>query len=447
MAVVRQFLLISDAAAPLVSGEAPLGVVGLARALAAAGTPATVLSLASPEAAMGLPGLARRLTTLKVRTEQGTREVLLFEGKASLSQAHLVVVGAEGRNRGESAVLLAEALRASTDDGLLKADVAIAWGETAALALSITTAAIRIFVLPSGRGGEPLSEPELEAMRSAGYADNPTRHNSLAALGAAFANAIIAPSPSAARILEADAGLAERASDEPVVAVRFGCDEPPQDPASDVALPVNFSAKSLLGKAECRRIVVRRHSLAIGPRTLILGVAALRHGKGGEALLDALPALGTLDVAILIPGEGDPDLIDRARRLAIQSPGRLALMDSGAAEKRLLRAASDAVLFGDSDDRIGRAAGLAQRYGALPIALDGGASRDYLVDYDASSGTGTAILYGAGDRHEIEAAVQRVVALRATADVWTPLCQRVIEAAPHWSETAAAFDEICDAYA
>src|SRR3990170_3660344 len=48
-------------AAPLVAGEAPLGVMGLARALASAGASATVLSLALPQAASGVPGLARRL--------------------------------------------------------------------------------------------------------------------------------------------------------------------------------------------------------------------------------------------------------------------------------------------------------------------------------------------------------------------------------------------------
>jgi hypothetical protein len=446
--VARQFLLISDAAAPLVSGEAPIGVMGLGRALVAAGASATVLALASPERAAAVPGLARRLRTVKARMAGGAvQDVALFEGKAPLSQAQLIVVGAEGRHRGDSAALLAEAVRALAEDGLLKADVAVAWGETAALALSVVPATVRLFVVPSGRLGGPLSAAEASALEPGGLVTAGPDGRSLAALGAAFANAIVAPSSSAARLLETDRGFAERASDEPMVAVRFGCDDPPNDPATDSALPATFSAKGLAGKIECRRTITRRYSLALGPRSLLLGSAQLRRGKGGEELLAALANFAKLDVVTLVPGDGDPDLLDRARRLAIQSPGRLAVLECDDAQERLLRAAADAILCADPDDRTARASGLAQRYGALPISLDAGASRDTLVDYDFASATGSAILFGALNTYEIEGAVRRAMKLRAVADGFAPLVQRLMEIAPRWAQTAAAFDEICGAFA
>ncbi len=378
---------------------------------------------------------------------EAAREVALFEGKAPLSQAQLFLAGAEGRNRTESAVILAAAVRALGDDGLIKADVAVAWGETAALALSVISAAVRLFVVPSGRVGGPLSDADGAALATAGMDMSGLGNRSLAAIGAGFANAIIAPSASAARLLEGDPGLADRASDEPLVAVRFGCDDPPHDPATDSALPANFAAKALAGKVECRRAITRRYSLALGPRTLLLGSGQLRHTRSGEQILAALGALAKLDVAVLIPGEGDPDLLERGRRLAIQSPGRLVVLDRDEAQERMLRAAADAVLCADPDDRTGRAAGLAQRYGALPIALDTGASRDYLVDYDRASATGSAILFGALDSYEIEGAVRRALALRGVADGFAPLVQRLMETAPRWSHTASAFEEICAGFA
>jgi len=442
----RTFLLVSDAAAPLVSGESPLGVVGLGRALVAAGGAATVVSLASPELAATVPGLARRLRTVTVKIGDLTQQVPLFEGKVPFSQAQAVVVGAQGRNRGESALLLAEAVRAMAEDGLLpKADAMVAWGETAALALSVSQSPARLFVEPSGRLGLPLTPGEIAVIEPTGVLADRTAAGppSLSGIGAAFANAIVAPSRSAALLLESDPGLAERASDEPVVAVRFGCDDPPHDPASDPALPATFSAKALSGKAECRRAVTKRHSLAVGPKTLLLGCGALKRGKGGEQLLAALSVLSKLDVVILIPGEGDADLLERARRFAIQSPARLAILDAGEAQERLMRAASDAILCVDPDDRTGRAAGLAQRYGALPIALDAGASRDFLVDYDPRSATGSAILFDGLEPLDVEAAVQRAVALRADADGFAPLVQRIMETAPRWGQTVAAIEEIC----
>ena len=442
----KRYLFVADATAPLASGEAPLGVMGLARALGAAGAGATILSLGIPEQLDRVPGLARRLRTIRASTPDGPREIALYEGKAPLSQAAMVIAGAVGGDRMASAVLLAEAVRALGDDGLIRTDVAVAWGETAALALSRSAASVRVFVVPSGRLGPMLTAAEFATMESAGYSDIPVSNRSLAAIGAAASVAIIAPSASSARVLEADVELSERASDEPFVAVRFGCDDPPHDPATDASLPAVYSGEALGGKAECRRAVVRRYALATGPRTLLLGTASLRRGKGGEELLAALDSLSSLDVAILVPGDGDADLLDRVKRLALHSPGRLAVLEVGDASERLLRAATDAILLADLDDRTGRAAGLAQRYGCLPIAIDGGASRDYLVDYDAASATGSGLLYGASDAHEIAAAVSRAIALRSSSDAWTELVRRLMESAPRWSQTAATFDEICSAF-
>jgi starch synthase len=288
---------------------------------------------------------------------------------------------------------------------------------------------------------------EMELVEAAGVGTVAVGSRFLGAVGAAFANAIVAPSPSAARLLESDVSFSERASDEPFVAVRFGCDDPPNDPATDSALPANFSTKALAGKLECRRVLTRRHSLALGPRTLLLGTAQLKRGKGGEELLSVLESLAKLDVVTLVPGEGDPDLLERARKLAVQSPARLAVLDKEDAQERILRASADAVLCVDPDDRTGRAAGLAQRYGALPLALDTGASRDYLVDYDIASATGSAILFGSLDAYELEGAVRRALALRSDADAFAPLVQRLMEVAPRWSQTAAAFDEISATFA
>jgi hypothetical protein len=442
----RDFLLIADAVAPLGDGVSPLGAAGLSRALAALGHRTTVLTLAAADVAARVPGLARRLRTVTAAVGGRTHELPLFEGRAHLSDAQLMVLAAAPDSRAETAALLAAAVRSLANEKLVAPEVTIGWGETAAAALSATSAAVRLFVLPTGRLGPSLTAQEADVLGPLLLGDE-SASQSLVALGCLGANAIIAPSPSAARATASDPGLASRASDEPVIAVRFGCDDPPNDPGSDPALPANFSAAALTGKAECRRAIARRCSLALGPRTLLLTTGLLLRDGGADAILAGIERLAPFDVATIIVPRGDAEVVERARLLALRQPGRVALFPGvDAADERLARGAADAILLGDDHDRIGRAAGLALLYGTLPIVPDVGANRDYLVDYDAGSRTGHAILYGESVPFEIESAVRRALTLRADGDVWAPLVKTLLASAPRWSAAAASVAEVASQY-
>lgn len=404
-----------------------------------------MLALASVDAATRVPGLARRLRTVSATVGGQARELVLFEGRAARSDAQLLILGTAGpTTRAETVAILDSATRSLTADGLIAPQVAIGWGEPAAAALSATSAAARLFVLPTGRTGAPLTPDETALLGPLLLGDDSASH-SLVALGCLGANAIVGPSPSAARAMESDPGLASRASDEPFLNVRFGCDDPPHDPATDPALPATSGATPLARKAECRRALARRCSVAVGPRTLLLTTGPLSGDDRGEAVLSAIDRLAPFDVVTVIVPHGDPAAIDRARLLAMQQPGRVALLpDVTEADARFARAAADAILLGDDHDRIGRSAGLALLYGTLPIAPDVGANHDYLVDYDPASRTGDAILYSATSSFEIESAIRRALSLRADSDLWTPLVTELMEGAPRWSATATAIAEIVD---
>lgn len=365
----------------------------------------------------------------------------MLEGRIPLSKTRLLILvpPVPTRGRGATAALLGSALESLIKDGVVHPDAALGWGETAAVALAAAGAIARVLVLPSGRLGDPLADDEAAALGTLPYGDEAGR--SLATLGAAAADVLVAPSPSAAQALDADRAIATRAADQPLVALRFGCDDPPNDPATDPALPATFSAAAPGGKADNRKALARRASLALGPRTLLLGLAPLRADRGADALLAALPRLCAHDAAILVPGASDRDCLDRVRPLSIEHPGRLAVVGEAgdeASDLRRLRAGADAILLADPDDRTGRAAGLALAYGALPIAPDTGACRDHLVDFDPASATGTAILYPAGDVFEIEAAVRRAISLRHDADVFAALPRTLMLDAPAWGATANA---------
>ena len=112
--------------------------------------------------------------------------------------------------------------------------------------------------------------------------------------------------------------------------------------------------------------------------------------------------------------------------------------------ERELLAAADAALFLDAHDLTGRSAGLALRYGALPIAPDGGAFGNFLVDYDPASATGTALLYAPGDAFELVGAMRRGLALRTGAPSWSAMVSALMRSAPRWSTAAAILDSLVE---
>ena len=440
---MAEFLLVADQVAPVVDGELSGCAAALGLALSVAKHRVTILSLATPAQASRLPGMARRLRTIATHVGGKDQEVSLYEGRSAVSQCALYVLGANSDNRGRRSALLANAATALVRDQICWPDVVLGWGETSALALACAPSAHAALIVPDGRWDQPLSSDERAELDP----DNPAvavSNGMLVGLGAIEADVVILPCPSAAEAFRRAAELTCRASDQPVTSMRFGCDELPHDPALDPVLAATFSPESPSGKQECRRSLVRRTSLAVGPRTLLLATGPLDPARGGREILESVSRLEHADVAVVFPAGGDRALADQANVLAIRSPGKVTIFpDSGSEAERQILAAADAVLLADPGDLTGRAASLALRYGSLPLAPDAGATGDYLVDRDVGSQTGCGLLYAPADPWGGVGAINRAAALRANLELWQSLLVSLMRAAPRWAATAASLEAIC----
>jgi hypothetical protein len=440
---MADILLVGDAVSPVVDSESAVCAAALARALAAADHQVTILSIASEERAAHLPGMARRLRTVLARLADGDREFPMFEGRSAVSQCALHVIGSEAIDRGHSAAFLANAASALVHDEICKPDAIIAWGETAAAVLPAVPASTRLFVLPAGTWAAPLSTDERAAL-DPNAPDLAMAKGSLTGLGAIDADVVVFPSPSSAKAFAEASEFSFRASDQAVVAIRLGCDEAPHDPAVDPALTTSYSESAIAGKSECRRTLARRVSLALGPRTLLLTTAPLVEAEGGRRLLEALSQLIRSDVAVVVPGDGDRLLLDEVRRLAIAAPGKVAVHpDASASAARQMLAGADAMLLSDRDALHARSAGIAMRYGVLPLAPDTFAYHDFVVDFDVASQTGNGMLYQPTNAYEHVSTVLRAAQLRGNPDLWQPLQCRLMHTAPRWLTAATQFEGLC----
>jgi hypothetical protein len=437
---MADILIVGDEVSPVADSETAVCAAALGRALSAAKHRVTILTLAGEDRASRVPGMARRLRTVLARLADGECECALFEGRSAISQCALHVLGVEPSDRGHRAAFLASAAAALVRDEICRPDVIIAWGETAAAVLPATQANARVFVLPTGGWGPPLTQSERAALNP-NAPDLAMAKGSLAGLGAIDADVVVFPSPSSAHSFEGASEFSFRASDQPVVSIRFGCDEAPHDPATDPALAATFTSETPAGKADCRKALARRTSLALGPRTLLLAAAPLTVTGGGRTLIGALASLVRSDVAVVVPGTGDRALVDEIKRLAIETPGKIAVYpEVGEAAERQLLAGADALFLADENNHLARTAGLATRYGTLPLVPDGAAYRDYMVDFDVSSRSGTALLYQPDDAYEHVSVALRAAALRSNHDVWQDLQKRLMHSAPPWAATAVLFE-------
>jgi hypothetical protein len=441
---MSDYVIIADAAAPLQGTAAATGALGLATAFASTGRRVFVLTQAHPDQAARQPGLARRLRMVSASVGGAPVEVPLYEGRASSSGANLFVLAIPPSSRGATVALLGSAAAALARDGLFAPELVIGWGDTSAGALAALPDARAVLVLPEGSAGPPLPDDELQALHEA---DDLGAGSSLLARGLMAADAVAVPSPAAAAALSRSSEWAARPSDQPLAAVRLGCDEPPNDPHSDPALVQAFSADNPAGKAENRKALGRSLSLSLGQRSLLC-VTPPVEGHGGATLLSALEQLAGLEVVVVVRAGPDRALNERAKVLAIENPGKIAFhtaaRDATGTVDRQLLAAADAALFLDADDLTGRSAGLALRYGALPIAPDSGAFGSFLVDYDPTSATGTALLYAPGDAFELVGAMRRGLALRTDGPSWSAMISALMRSAPRWSTAAAILDSLVE---
>ncbi len=435
------YLFITDSVAPVSRDDHALSAWGLARGLLELKHRVTILTLAQGEEAARIPGLARRLRKVLIETPSGSRELALYEGQFSSSDPQLLVLESDSVSPSERALQLGGAAVSLAQDGLVKPEAVVGWGEASVVALARLSASAKVFVLPQPQCVARFTPQEAAAVGLT-EADSPA----LSAYGVIAAQAVIAPSRRAAKQLEAAPELSGRPSDEPIVALPFGADEPPYDPASDPALPKAFGAANPAGKIDARRALLKRLSVSVDPRVSVLGTGPRLEGPGGRCLVSALENIVKRDVFVVLPAAGDRALVEKAAVLAIEHPTKIALLTAPSEEDvRLMMAACDAWWLLDETDPTGRAAGRALRYGALPLVPTRSAASDLFVEWDAASSTGNALFYRELTSLEIEATVARVSLLKSDAPAWSNLVARLLATAPTWKRTATLLDALKEA--
>ena len=175
-----------------------------------------------------------------------------------------------------------------------------------------------------------------------------------------------------------------------------GIDTETWNPVTDPALPANYSAADLTGKAVCKRALQEKLGLALEERTPIFGVVSRFAGqKGLDLLAEALPrVLDVMKVQIAILGSGELELENVFRTINARYPGRVGAhigFDAGLA--RLIQAGADIFMMPSRTEPCGLTQMYSMRYGTPPLVRATGGLVDTVENYAEGANFGTGFVF------------------------------------------------------
>ncbi len=181
-----------------------------------------------------------------------------------------------------------------------------------------------------------------------------------------------------------------------VLGIVNGIDLASWDPATDAALPANYSAADLSGKAVCKQALQKQLGLEVEARVPIFGVVSRFAGqKGLDLLAETLPGvLRHMRVQFAILGSGEPRLENAFQRAAEEFPGRVgACIGFDARLARLIHAGADLFVMPSRTEPCGLTQMYAMRYGTPPVVRATGGLVDTVQNYEEGRERGTGFVF------------------------------------------------------
>ncbi|MCD6360418.1 MAG: glycogen synthase [Armatimonadetes bacterium] len=167
------------------------------------------------------------------------------------------------------------------------------------------------------------------------------------------------------------AGLDEllRARAADLFGIRNGIDGELWNPATDRALPVNYSADDLSGKARCKAGLQEEVGLPVADDIPLVGcVTRMAWQKGLDILSEVIPEAVNWPMQFVVLGEGEPAIEKRYRQLSVAHPQSVAVIvgfDEGLA--RRIYAGADMFVMPSRYEPCGLGQMIAMAYGTVPV--------------------------------------------------------------------------------
>jgi starch synthase len=232
-----------------------------------------------------------------------------------------------------------------------------------------------------------------------------------------------------------------------LVGIVNGIDATSWDPATDPALPANYSATSLEGKAQCRSALAAELGISLADdQPLIAVIARMTGQKGLDLVKDAVGELHRLDAKLIVLGSGEPELESTFTWLAGAFGEHLAVhIGFDIALSRRIYAGSDLFLMPSRFEPCGLGQLYAMRYGSIPIVHAVGGLRDTVIDPgddELARGSGTGIQFHAATSTALIGGLERGVKLFRDRKALTATRRAAMARDSSWAASAHQYVEL-----
>lgn len=266
--------------------------------------------------------------------------------------------------------------------------------------------------------------------------------------GIQFSDAITTVSPTYAQeILNPSEGMGMQGllgdRRQHLIGILNGIDIEVWNPSTDPALPYQYSARKLAGKALNKAAM--QTELGLDQRAdvpLFTVVSRLSDQKGLDLILAVLPALLACgQLAIL--GSGDPAIEAALHEATTANPGALAFVrgyDEALAHR--LQGSADVVLVPSRFEPCGLTQLCGLRYGTLPLVSRVGGLADTVIDANAAAladDVATGFVFAPVTPEALGHAIERVSAVWKTPGAWARLRKHAMAHDVSWDRPAAHY--------
>ena len=189
-----------------------------------------------------------------------------------------------------------------------------------------------------------------------------------------------------------------------------GIDLDVYNPATDPALPENFSAESPDGKAVCKTALLEEMGLPDGQEPVMGIVTRLVSHKGVDLIRRVFNEMVGLGYKFVILGSGERQYEDFFREMAWKYPDRVSVRIGFIPDlAHRIYAGADMFLMPSQSEPCGLAQMVSLRYGTIPIVRETGGLKDSIID--CGGGDGNGFTFKTYNAHDMLGAIQRALGL------------------------------------